>query len=71
MCGLIHDTDCPKAGKHRELERAEITKREEAVQRTITTILSFTNPFTIIDKERLYNLSSGAPISQEVEADIQ
>lgn len=70
MCGLIHDTDCPKAGKHRELERAEITKREEAVQRTITTILSFTNPFTIIDKERLYNLSSGAPISQEVEADI-
>lgn len=70
MCGLIDDTDCPKAGKHRELERAEIQKSEEAVQRTITAILSFTNPFSIDDKERLYNLASGAPVSPEVEADI-
>lgn len=26
MCGLINDLDCPKAEKHRELERAEIKK---------------------------------------------
>ena len=70
MCGLIDDTDCPKAGKHRELERAEIQKSEEAVQRTITAILCFTNPFCISDKDRLYNISSGAPVSPEVETDI-
>ena len=29
LCGLIDDPDCPKAGKHRELERAE--KSEDAV----------------------------------------
>ena len=31
MCGLINDVDCQKAGKHRELERADIKKLEEAV----------------------------------------
>jgi len=31
MCGLTNDVDCQKAGKHRELERADIKKLEEAV----------------------------------------
>ena len=70
MCGLIDDPDCPKAGKHRELERAEIKKSEEAVQRTITAICNFTNPFSISDKDHLYSLASGAPASPEVEVDV-
>lgn len=70
MCDLIDDPDGPKAGKHRELERAEIKKSEEAVQRTISAIRNFTNPFSVVDKEHLYNLASGAPVSPEVEFDV-
>ena len=31
MCGLIDDPDCPKAGRHCAIERAEIKKSEETV----------------------------------------
>jgi len=58
MCGLIDDPECPKAGKHRELERAQIKKSEEAVQCTISAICNFTNPFSLADKEHLYSLAS-------------
>ena len=51
MCGMIDDADCSKAGKHRELETAKIKKCEEAVQNVILAIESFTNPWTIPDKE--------------------
>ena len=70
MCGLIDDLDCPKAGKHRELERAEIKKSEDAVQRTMSAVRNFTNPFSIPDKDHLYSLASGAPVSVEVEIDV-
>ena len=53
MCGLIDDPDCPKVEKHRELEKAEIKKSEDAVQRTMSAISKFPNPFTIVDKDRL------------------
>ena len=46
MCDLADDLDVPKGGRHRELEKAEIRKSEDAVQQTITAIKSFTNPFT-------------------------
>lgn len=62
MVDLIKDPDCQRAGKHRELEKAEVKKGEEAIQRTIETIRNFTNPFTISDKDRLYSLASGAPV---------
>ena len=42
MCGLSEDSDGPRAGKHRELERTEIQKSEDAVQRTILVIQNFT-----------------------------
>ena len=62
--------DYPKAGKHRELERAEIKKSEDAVQRTMSAVRNFTNPFSIPDKDHLYSLASGAPVSVEVEIDV-
>lgn len=62
MCGLIDDPDCPKAGKHRELERAEIKKSEQAVKRTMSAICNFTNPFSLVDKDHLYSLASGARV---------
>ena len=70
MCGLVDDPDHPINGHHRDLEHSEIVKSEEAVQRVLTTIRSFTNPFEIPDKQRLYNLSSGAPVPEEVENDV-
>ena len=70
ICDLIDDPDSSKAGKHRELERAEVKKSEEAVQRTISAIQNFTNPFSLVDKEHLYSLASGAPASPDVEFDV-
>ena len=67
MCGLSKDSDGPRASKHRELERAEIQKSEDVVQRTILVIQNFTNPFTIPDNNHLYNLASGAPSPPDVE----
>ena len=70
MCGLIDDPDCPKARKHCELEKSEIKKSEDAVKCTITAIRNFTNPFSIVDKDHIYSLASGAPASSEVEFDV-
>ena len=70
MCGLSEDSDGPRAGKHRELERAEIQKSEDAVQRTILVIQNFTNPFTIPDKNHVCNIASGAPSPPDVEYDV-
>ena len=70
MCNLISDPDCPKAGRHRELEAAEVKKSEAAVQRTLAAINSFTNPFTIPNKDSLYSLASGAAASTAVEVDV-
>ena len=62
MADLITDPDNPRSGRHRELEKAEISKSEQAVVRVIDAVKNFTNPFTIADKERLYCLASGAPV---------
>lgn len=70
ICGLLDDPDCPTFGRHRELERASIRKSEEAVQKVLTAIKAFTNPFAIPDKERLYSLASGALVPIEVEVDV-
>ena len=70
MCGLINDPECPKAGKHQELEKVEMQKSEEAVQRTIPAIRNFNNPLSPIDKDHLYSLASGAPVSPEVELGV-
>ena len=70
LCDLINDPDSSKAGRHSELETAEIKKSEAAVQRAIDSIHSFSNPFTIPDKHKLYSLSSGEAASPEVERDV-
>ena len=70
MCGLRNDPDCHKGGKHREIWPAEIKKGEDAVKKTISAIKSFTNPFTISDKDKLYSIASGASVSGEIEKDV-
>ena len=70
MCGLLDDPECPISGSHRELEKAHIQKSEEAVDKVLVAIKSFTNPFTVPDKDWLYSLASGAPAPIEVEIDV-
>ena len=38
VCGMINDPDCPKDGKHRDLDPAQIKKSEKAVQKVLTAI---------------------------------
>lgn len=70
MVDLIDDPDCPKAGRHRDLEKAEIKKSEEAVQRVLAAVKNFTNPFTISDKDRLHYLASCTPVPTDIENDV-
>ena len=74
MCDVIDDPECPKSGKYRDAsqinEASQIKKSECAVKKVMKTISHFTNLWKVPDKERLYCLSSGAPIPQEIELDI-
>ena len=67
ICDLIDDPDSLKAGKHWELERAEVKKSEEAVQRTISAIQNFTNPLSLVEKK---NTSTASEVEVEVEFDV-
>ena len=43
---------------------------ETAVQKILTAISHFTNPWRVLNKDRLYSLASGAPISPEIKNDV-
>ena len=70
MCEMIDDPECPKSGKHHEVDASQIKKSECAVKKVMEAISHFTNLWKIPNKKRLYCLSSGAPIPQEIEVDI-
>ena len=70
MVDITNDPDCPRAGRHRELEKAVVNEGEESVQRVIGVVRDFTNPFTIADKNRLHYRTSGAPLPMEIEIDV-
>ena len=67
---MIDDPECPKSGKHHEVDASQIKKSECAVKKVMEAISHFTNLWKIPNKKRLYCLSSGAPIPQEIEVDI-
>lgn len=74
MGGLINDPECPKAGKHRELEASEIKKRrklcsELCSEHSLQSRTSLTH-LPSLTKDQLYNVASGAPVSPEVEIDV-
>ena len=66
---MIDDPDVPKAGIHRELDAHNIRKSEWAVKQVMTAIRSFTNPWRIPIRDRLYSLASGAAVPHNVEED--
>ena len=68
MVDLFNVPDCQREGRHCGLEKAEVKKSEEAVQRVLTAVRIFTNSF-IVDKERIC-LASGAPVPTDIEMDV-
>ena len=64
---MINDPECPAAGKHRDLDAAQVRKSERAVQNVMTAISHFTNPWRTPNKEKLFSLASGAPVPADVE----
>ena len=70
ICDMIDDPECPKSGNHQDLEASQIKKSEWTVKKIMEAISHFTNPWKIADKEKLYCLASGAPLSEEIEKDI-
>ncbi|KAK6184936.1 hypothetical protein SNE40_007284 [Patella caerulea] len=56
--------------QHRDNRPVEKQRGEKQVIRTVAAIQSFINPFTILDKTKLYCLSSGAPASLQVTTDV-
>ena len=70
QCGMLDDAESSTGSVHRENFKSEIKRSEEDVNRTIDAIMSFSNPFTQPDKARLYCISSGAPVSIDVQIDV-
>ena len=70
MIGMLRDRDNPLHSKHRELGKSEIRRSEDAIRRTTDAITGWLNPFTIPNKDKLYILSSGSPVSEEVADDV-
>lgn len=56
--------------KHHDLRPCEITKSEHQVTKVIDAFEGFVQPFEIGNTDLLYNISSGAPVPKDVEADI-
>ena len=67
MCGM---SDGSKTGAHHEISPSEVARGEAAVKRAIGAVNGFLNPFEINNKTRLYIISSGAPVSQDIERDV-
>lgn len=66
MADMVHGS----VNKHHDLRPTEITKSEKQVQKVTKAFEGFVKPFDIEDKERLYNVSSGAPVPMDIEEDI-
>ncbi len=57
--------------RHKDLYKAEMKRSQEYVNKTMDAFNNFVNPFdSTIDKERLYNISSGAAVSSDIERDL-
>ena len=67
---MINDPECPTAGKHRDLDTAQVRKSERAIQNVMTAISYFTNPWRTPNKEKLFSLASGTPVPADVEVDV-
>ena len=56
--------------RNKDLRPSQIRKSESVVQLVIEAIISFMDPFTVSENDKLYCLSSGAPVPLDVEKDL-
>ena len=56
--------------QHHDVRPSEIQKSEQNVLRTVEAFKSFLDPFSVEDNDRLYNISSGAPVPTSIETDV-
>ena len=56
---------------HRDVSKAEIKRSQQYVSTTMKAFSNFLEPFdSSVDRSRLYNISSGAPVSADIETDL-
>ena len=60
------DMTSSKTSAHKELRESQMKISEANVKKITETVLRFTNPFKLENKEELYCLSSGVSATQEV-----
>ena len=51
---MINDPECSTAGKHRDLDAAQVRKRKRALQNVMTAISHFTNPWRIPNQKKTF-----------------
>ena len=56
--------------KHKDLRKAQIQMGEKHLTQAIAAVNSFLNAFEVSDQDKLYCLSSGAPVVEMAEKDI-
>lgn len=67
----LADMTTDSTDAHKDLSKTEIKRNQEYVKKTTLAFENFLNPFDeSIDKSKLYNISSGAPVSVDVETDL-
>ena len=69
MAGM--EADKSKANdKHKDTRSSEIKKSEVWVSQVMETIAHYGNPFEMSDEEKLYCLSSGSAVADDVKMDV-
>lgn len=56
--------------KHKDTRSSEMKKSEEFIKQVIETITDYGNPFDMSDKSKLYCLSSGCSVAEDVMNDV-
>ena len=69
MAGMLPDSS--KANNtHKDNRSSEIKKSENFVAKVVEAITDYGSPFDIADKNKLYCLSSGCPVSDDIREDV-
>ncbi len=66
----LADMNPQDSSSHKDTRKAEIVHSEADVQKVVDAIGNFIDPFAVPDKDSLYCISSGAPVSKSVENDL-
>ena len=59
-----------ESARHSDTRPSELRRGEALVRKTVEAIRSFNDSFDISDTEKLYRISSGNPVSPDIEADM-